>query len=108
MAATVKRFMDAKTSLGKAIRQIRESLKLSQEKLAEDAGITYQYLSALENGKENFSIGILESLARSLGTSLAPLVAHAFNPEPSPPTKGPFSIFCEESPPSGWIDNSAP
>jgi transcriptional regulator with XRE-family HTH domain len=98
MAATVKRFMDAKTSLGKAIRQIRESLKLSQEKLAEDAGITYQYLSALENGKENFSIGILESLARSLGTSVAPLVAHAFNPEPSPPPRVHSRFFVKRAP----------
>lgn len=90
--------MDAKTSLGRAIRQIRESLRLSQEKLAEDAGITYQYLSALENGKENFSIGILESLARSLGTSVAPLVAHAFSPNPSPPPKISPRFFIKHAP----------
>lgn len=90
--------MDAKTSLGKAIRQIRESLRLSQEKLAGDAGITYQYLSALENGKENFSIGILESLARSLGTSVAPLVAQAFNPNPTPPPKVHRRFFIKDAP----------
>ncbi|MEI8341453.1 MAG: helix-turn-helix transcriptional regulator [Verrucomicrobiota bacterium] len=90
--------MDTKTSLGRAIRQIRESLRLSQEKLAEDANITYQYLSALENGKENFSIGILESLARSLGTSVAPLVAHAFNPNPSPPPKVNPRFFIKQAP----------
>jgi transcriptional regulator with XRE-family HTH domain len=90
--------VDAKTSLGKAIRQIRESLRLSQEKLAGDAGITYQYLSALENGKENFSIGILESLARSLGTSVAPLVAQAFNPNPTPPPKVHRRFFIKDAP----------
>lgn len=89
--------MDAKSSLGRAIRQIRESLRLSQEKLAEEAGITYQYLSALENGKENFSIGILESLARSLGTSVAPLVAHAFNPNPNPPPKVCSRFFIKQA-----------
>lgn len=94
--------MDAKTSLGRAIRQTRESLRLSQEKLAEEAGITYQYLSALENGKENFSIGIFESLARSLGTSVAPLVAQAFNPNPSPPPKIFPGFFIKDVPlPSG-------
>ncbi len=94
---TVKVLMDAKTSLGRAIRQTRESLRLSQEKLAENAGITYQYLSALENGKENFSIGILESLARSLGTSVAPLVAHAFNPNPTPPPKVHSDFFIKQA-----------
>lgn len=90
--------MDAKSSLGKAIRQIRESLRLSQEKLAEDAGITYQYLSALENGKENFSIGILEALAHSLGTSIPPLVALAFNPNPVPPPKVDRKFFIKGVP----------
>ena len=55
--------MDAKTTIGRAIRILRDSAGLSQEKLAENADITYQYLSALENGKENFSIGILESIS---------------------------------------------
>jgi len=54
--------MDAKTTIGRAIRKLRETADLSQEKLAENADITYQYLSAVENGKENFSIGVLESL----------------------------------------------
>lgn len=89
--------MDAKSCLGKAIRQLRESLKLSQEKLAENAGITYQYLSALENGKENFTIGILESLAGALGTSFAPLVAHAFNPNPESPPKVGRQFFIKEA-----------
>lgn len=90
--------MDAKIRLGRAIRQIRESLRLSQEKLAGDAGITYQYLSALENGKENFSIGILESLANSLGTSVAPLVAQAFNPSAHPAPKVHQRFFIKDAP----------
>jgi transcriptional regulator with XRE-family HTH domain len=90
--------MDAKTSLGRAIRQLRESLKLSQERLAEQAGITYQYLSALENGKENFTIGILEALAHSLGTSVAPLVAHAFSPSISLPPRVDPRFFIKGAP----------
>ncbi|HRJ08567.1 MAG TPA: helix-turn-helix transcriptional regulator [Prosthecobacter sp.] len=89
--------MDAKKTLGKAIRQLREALMLSQEKLAENAGITYQYLSAVENGRENFTIGILESLAGALGTSTASLVAHAFNPNPEPPPKVARPFFIKDA-----------
>lgn len=69
---------DVKARLGRAIRSYRESLQLSQEKLAERANITYQYLSAIENGRENFTIGVLESLATALGVRLPALVSEAY------------------------------
>ena len=69
---------DVKARLGRAIRAYRESLQLSQEKLAERANITYQYLSAIENGRENFTIGVLESLATALGIRLPALVSVAY------------------------------
>lgn len=71
--------MDAKKILGLAIRTQREALKLSQERLSERADITYQYLSALENGRENFTIGVLEALSHSLGTNLPDLVSAAYS-----------------------------
>jgi len=74
--------MSAKKLLGHAIRTRREALKLSQERLAERARITYQYLSALENGRENFSIGVLESLASALSVSLPDLVSVAYGEHP--------------------------
>lgn len=64
--------------IGQAIRRLREADSLSQNKLAEQAGITYQYLSAVENGKENFTIGILESLARALGLQVDTLIDRAY------------------------------
>lgn len=70
--------MDAKKILGLAVRARRETLKLSQERLAERAGITYQYLSALENGRENFTVGVLASLASALETNLPDLVIGAY------------------------------
>ena len=70
--------MDAKTRLGLAIRALREAHKLSQEKLAGRANITYQYLSALENGRKNFTIGVLESLATALGLRVPDLVLSAY------------------------------
>lgn len=70
--------MDTKTVLGITIRRFRENAKRSQEQIAERAGITYQYLSGLENGRENFSIGVLESLAAALGTNVPDLVSSAY------------------------------
>jgi len=52
--------MDAKTIIGRFVRKLREQKELTQEQLASKTGITYQYLSGLENGRENFSIDILD------------------------------------------------
>jgi transcriptional regulator with XRE-family HTH domain len=90
--------MDAKTALGSAIRLARESLGLSLEKLSEEAGITYQYLSSLENGKENFTVGVLEALAKALGTAVAPLVAQAYAPGETGPPKVNSQFFIKETP----------
>ena len=73
--------MDAKSIIGKCIKRLREAKELSQDDLAHKGGITYQYLSTLENGKENFSIGVLESIAKALGLNVAKLVALAFATE---------------------------
>ena len=79
---------EARSALGRMIRLLREAIGLSQEKLAERAGITYQYVSAVENGKENFTIGILESVAKALGTDLPSLVEKAYeDPVPIPTVK---------------------
>ena len=69
---------NANAIIGQAIRQLRESSRYTQEKLAEKAGITYQYLSSLENGKENFTIGILEAIAQAFGLRLDALVERSY------------------------------
>ncbi len=75
--------MDAKVTIGRFIRKLREQKQLTQEQLATKTGITYQHLSGMENGRENFSIDILESLARALAHPLPQLVMGAFAPEPA-------------------------
>ena len=70
--------MDTKTILGRFIRELREQAKLTQDQLARKTGITYQYLSSLENGRENFSIEVLEALGNALETPVQQLVAGAF------------------------------
>ena len=75
--------MDSKVTIGRFIRKLREQKKLTQEQLAAKTGITYQHLSGMENGRENFTIDILESLARALAFPLPQFIAGAFAPEPT-------------------------
>src|SRR5687767_4702978 len=64
--------------LGATVRMLREQEKLTLEELAKRASISYQYLSSLENGKENFSISVLEHLCAALKVPMRLLVATAF------------------------------
>lgn len=70
--------MDAKATIGRFIRKLREQKQFTQEQLATRTGITYQYLSGMENGRENFSINVLEALAGALNFSVPRMVASAF------------------------------
>jgi transcriptional regulator with XRE-family HTH domain len=62
--------MDKKLLLGKRIGDIRKRNGLSQEKLAERAGISAQYVSNIERGKENPTLDLLLGLADALKVSL--------------------------------------
>lgn len=73
-----KERLPAQAIIGKAVRALREQRGLTLEQLAPQAGITYQYLSGLENGRENFSIGVLERLSDALGHPLKSLVQIAY------------------------------
>jgi len=54
---------------------------MTLEQLAAQARITYQYLSGLENGKENFTIGVLEKIADALHFPISELVTAAYHEE---------------------------
>lgn len=56
---------------GQAVRRHREKLGLSQEAFADAAGIHRTYVSAIERGKVQVSIGIAHKLAIALGTPLS-------------------------------------
>lgn len=51
---------------------------MTLEELALVAGISYQYLSGIETGKENFTITVFESLAEALQSSVDRIVALAY------------------------------
>lgn len=69
--------MDAKVAIGRVIRASREN-RFTQQELAERAGITYQYLSAVEGGKNNFTVDVLGALAGALGLTLPRIVLDAY------------------------------
>lgn len=69
---------EAQKIIGACIRATREQRGLTQEALAAKAGISYQYLSGVETGKENFSIQVLENISNSLDLSVRTLIVAAY------------------------------
>jgi transcriptional regulator with XRE-family HTH domain len=63
--------------LGGRIRSLRVQKKLSQEGLAELAGLNGKYLGEVERGNANISIANLAKLAEALGASLEGLMSFA-------------------------------
>jgi transcriptional regulator with XRE-family HTH domain len=56
---------------GAAVRRHRERLGLSQEDFADRAGVHRTYISSIELGKVQVSIGIAQQLADALGVPLS-------------------------------------
>ncbi len=65
--------------IGACIRTLRQHQKISQEALAAKAGVSYQYLSGVETGKENFTVQVLESIAKALSIPVRALVVAAYD-----------------------------
>lgn len=70
---------DTQRIIGSCVRFYRERLGLSQENLASRADISYQYLSGIETGRENFSIGVLQALCNALNIPMRNLISTAFD-----------------------------
>jgi transcriptional regulator with XRE-family HTH domain len=58
--------MDTRELLGKRVRELRKMRKLTQERLAELAGVDISYLGNIERGTENPTVATLEKLADAL------------------------------------------
>jgi transcriptional regulator with XRE-family HTH domain len=61
------------TALGQSIRRWREARALTQEKLAEKAGLDSTYISGIERGLRNPGIKNVARLAKALGLSTSEL-----------------------------------
>lgn len=66
-------------NLGKAIRERRLELGVSQMEMAEEAGIHRTYLSDVERGERNITVAMLAKLAGALNISVSQLVKVAEN-----------------------------
>jgi DNA-binding XRE family transcriptional regulator len=62
---------------GIAVRRIRRSRSLSQERLAMACGLHRTFIGAIERGETNVSLETLERLAKGLAVSVAHLAAEA-------------------------------
>lgn len=64
---------DTKLLLGKRIRYLRRLGDLSQEDLAEKAGVSHKYLGEIERGKANLTIDIADKIATALNIEMTDL-----------------------------------
>ena len=59
---------------GQRMRKVRLEKKVSQEKLAELAGLHRTYVSSVERGQRNISLLNIDKIASALGVSLQKLM----------------------------------
>ena len=67
--------MDVKSALADNVKSYRNRLGLSQEDLADAAGLHRTYISGIERGIRNPSISIVAKLATALGVEPADLLS---------------------------------
>lgn len=67
--------MDVRKKLGSKVQRLRHEQGLSQEELADRAGLHRTYVSGVERGLRNPTVTVLEKLAVGLSVGLAALVS---------------------------------
>lgn len=61
--------------LGEVINQRRKRLKLTQDDLAAESGVNRAFISNIEQGRRNPSIGAVASIAKGLKTRVSKMLA---------------------------------
>ncbi|MBI9113191.1 helix-turn-helix domain-containing protein [Maridesulfovibrio ferrireducens] len=61
--------------IGSKIRKVRTSNNLSQQRMAELAGISYKYLGEIERGQVNLSVEILLKISNALHVDPSEILA---------------------------------
>lgn len=72
---TSDKSLSARLRLARNLRKLRADRSLSQEALADLAGVHRNYLGGIERGERNVGIDNLEKLAGALDISLAELLS---------------------------------
>jgi len=65
------------TALGRAIRGLRLEAGLSQEALADEAGIDRSYVGGIERGEHNLALINIIKIAKALGITTSELLSKA-------------------------------
>ena len=61
-------------AFGENLKKVRTKTSISQEKLAELAGLHRTYVSSVERGERNVSLETIEKLASALDVTMAELM----------------------------------
>lgn len=69
--------------IGARIRSLRKASGLSQQALAERAGVSYKYLGEIERGQVNLSVEILMKIAEALHVKAGEILDKAAGDEVS-------------------------
>lgn len=69
--------MDTGVRFGRRLQTLRNAAALSQEELARAAGLSRNYVGALERGEQVPTLSTIESLARGLGVDPPKLLEFA-------------------------------
>jgi len=68
--------MDIRIRFGKALRQKRSKMGVSQEAFADLCGLDRTYVGGIERGERNVALVNLEKIAKALNLSLSELFRH--------------------------------
>jgi len=70
---------DIAVVLGKRLRNLRKEKMLTQEEIAEKAGMNAKYYAQVERGQRNVTVGSLQRIADGLGVRLEDLFRFPHN-----------------------------
>lgn len=62
--------MEIQVLVGLRIKELRNQLDISQEELANRAELDRTYITSVEKGRRNISIGTLEKITKQLGCTM--------------------------------------
>lgn len=65
---------DLRGQVGARLKQLRQARRLTQEQLAERAGLSYKFIGELERGKANPTLTTLSAISTALGVALVDLL----------------------------------
>ena len=88
--------MDLKEVMATNLRRLRHEKQMTQEELAETAGLSARYVGAIERADASASVTVLGRIADALNVEAADLVTKVIS-RPGPATTGDFQTTSRPS-----------